>query len=1053
MNSAALGDVLRKRRRMAGITQRDLADRAGVPLGTVRDIEQGRTGQPQDKTVHRLARTLGMDPAEIAADVSSDEHGLAARPLWVRVLGPVTVFRRGSPVRLGPPQQKAVFAMLALRPNRPVHREEIIDCLWPQSPPRTSVNMVQTYVMKLRRNLSPGRRVSDSGELLGIVGPTYRLRLESDTLDLLAFEEGHARAQERLGAGEAGQACDLFAEALSLWQDRPACDVDSLRQHPTVLGPARSWAEATVGYAEAALASGRPEESLQHLWELCSREPLDERAHIGLMRVLSATNQHATALRVFEDLRVRLDQTLGAVPGRELTVTHQRVLQHDPVLNAESRTEAGGQGGRGWTPICQLPPDVADFTGREEECQNLAAMLSSPEVAIAPQIAIVSGPPGAGKSTLALHLAHLLRGRFPDGQFFVQLSGASRPRDPADVLGELLRTLELPPGSIPQALDERAALLRARLADRRVLLLLDDAASVDQLLPLLLSTPGCAVLVTSRIRLTGLAGARLLPIESMDETDAIQMLTQIIGAERVTAELEEATLLTRFCGLLPLAIRIAGARLAAQPAWKLSRFNTLLRDRGQRLDTLKIDHLEVRASIASSYEALEPDARAALGFLCLLGPHDVADWVFAPLTGDPGHADLLDTLVRRSLLTPAGSDVTGEPRYRLHDLVRDFATEASAAIPESVSCEVVRRVGLAYLELADRAAAALPREPHFPVPTSRLDVRAGLLPEQLAARLTAEPTAWFAAERLLLLAIIRWAVSARDLRLAERLAEAHLSYHHVQARFGDMAEIWKLLLEAAREQGDRGLAARALHRLAAATSWAGGDTEALAMLDDCIAQLDELSDFPNLRLALAWRGYSANMLGDFDDALVHSTRGLLIARAQGDRMAEIMNLRMVGFALANKDDPAGLALCVEAVDLAEALDQPLSLYLAYNSAAWTAARLGEHGQAAAYCRRGLTVISRACLHPTTAAYFLSLLGDCHNADKEHEEAIRAFDTARMMFEERGDRRALAHCLLKLGRAHQQLGRPAAAYLEQSRTLFSDLGLDAMVHQAEQAQNQ
>jgi len=593
-------------------------------------------------------------------------------------------------------------------------------------------------------------------------------------------------------------------------------------------------------------------------------------------------------------------------------------------------------------------------------------------------------------------------------------------------------------------------MLRAGLADKRVLLVLDDAASAEQLLPLRLSTPGCAVLVTSRLRLTGLDGARLLPVESMDEDDAVRMLSRIVGAERVAAEPEQAVHLARYCGRLPLAIRIAGARLAAHPTWRLSRLTELLKDRSRRLDTLRIDHLEVRASIASSYEALDPESREALLYLGLIGPHDVADWVLGPLTGRPDRSELADTLVRRSLLTPVGSDATGEPRYRLHDLVRDFATEVVASDAESIRREAIHRVGLAYLELAERASARLPREPHFPVPEAGIDTPTGFVPEPSAARLTADPAAWFDAERLVLLSLVRWAVSADDLWLAERLAEAHLSYHHVQAQFGDMAQTWRLLLDAARLRGDRATAARALYRLAAATSWAGDNHEARSMLDECVAEFGELSDLPHLRLALAWRGYSANMLGDYDDALVHNRRGLRLAREQGDRRAEIMQLRMVGFALASKDDPEGLALSLEAVELAASLDEPLYLYLALNSAAWTAVRLREYTRAADHCEHGLKLISGAGLHSTTAAYFLNLLGDCHNAAGALHEAVRVLDTARRMFEERGDRRALALCLLKLGRTYQRLGLSSAVQFEESRRLFSDLRMDDMARQAEEA---
>jgi DNA-binding SARP family transcriptional activator len=425
-------------------------------------------------------------------------------------------------VALGAPKQRAALGLLALEPNALVHRETIIDAVWGADPPVSAVNLVQTHAGRLRRALDPGRSPRDPGGLVASVGSGYRLQVTAGQLDLLGFEQLVGRAGAACSSGDAAAACDLYERALELWQGEPLADVDVLRGHPAVLGLGRRRTAVIVAYAQTAIKVGLHERVLPHLEAVIQREPLNEQAHAQLMLALAGSGQQAAALQLFEELRHRLDDQLGVRPGPELADAHLRVLRQEvpaaaasssalvpiPVTTAAVTTTAVLT--QTVLPVCQLPPDVADFTGRAGDCARLAVLLAAAADTdtgtTAVPVGVISGPPGAGKTTLALHLAHALRSAFPDGQLFVPLAGSSRPRRPGAVLDELLRALGVAPGAIPETAGQRAALFRSRLAGRRVLVVVDDAGSPGQVRPLLPGTAGCAVIVTSRNRLAGLGG-------------------------------------------------------------------------------------------------------------------------------------------------------------------------------------------------------------------------------------------------------------------------------------------------------------------------------------------------------------------------------------------------------------------------------------------------------------------------------------------------------------------------------------------------------------------
>lgn len=589
--------------------------------------------------------------------------------LRVSVLGSLMVSCRGEELALGMGMRRVVFGLLAVHPNIRLHRRSIIDILWPDGPPATAVNQVQAHVSRLRRILGPG---PDDPECpLRSFGTSYMLHATSGQLDLLAFHDLGERAMQARARGDLPAACGLYEKALNLWRGEPLDELDLLRGIPAVSELERQRTDLIVEYSDAAFGAGLHDRVLPHLRALAAREPLNEKAHARLMIALAHTGQQAASLRIFDELRCRLDDELGVCPGTELADAHQCVLRQDfPRVTKDAASSAVlapgavpavepiGVGVSGRFPVHQLPPAVADFTGRAAEVAGLTGVLAPSPERIGVPVAVITGPPGVGKTALALQVAHLTRHMFPDGQLHVQLAGSTRlPRDPGDVLGELLRALGLCQSAIPDSAAERSALFRSRTAGQQILVMADDAGSANQVRPLIPGAASCAVLVTSRSPLAGLAEAHLCCLDPLPHPDAVEMLARIAGTRRVAAEAEASARLVSACGCLPLVVRIAGAGLAARPSRPV-------------------------AAVADA----------------------VAGWPVAALLGEPSARDVINILVGKSLLTPAGTDASGEPRYRLHDLLRDFAIEQLSAEHETEF---------------DFAAASLCEPPRVPLRTQR----------------------------------------------------------------------------------------------------------------------------------------------------------------------------------------------------------------------------------------------------------------------------------------------------------------------------------------------
>jgi DNA-binding SARP family transcriptional activator/DNA-binding XRE family transcriptional regulator len=530
-----LGGLVRDRRQACGLTQRELASRSGLSLGTVRDLEQGRTRRPHGSSLTALAAVLGLSVEHIS------ELGAGARAghAVVRVLGPVAVSLDGMPVPMGRAGRRVVLGLLALSADSVVDRETLIDVLWPDDPPANAVNLVQAHVSRLRRLLAPGHAPADRDELLVSSGTGYRLQAGPGQLDLLDFQQLTADAQAACWRGDEEGACGLYRQALGLWRGEPLSDVELLRGHPAVAGLSRRWAEVVLEYAQVACGAGWHEQVLGSLRELAGREPLNEQAHAQLMIALAGCGQQAEALAVYQDLCGRLAEELGIVPGLDLAAAHQRVLCQDiPSLRADQAavtvatadasaappaSAAAASAGRLVVPR-QLPAAPECFVGRAAQLSALDSLLEATAGTVT--ISAIGGTAGVGKTALALHWAHRAAARFPDGQLYVNLRGydpSSAPVAPAQVLDWFLGALGAAAEGRPASLEARTGLYRSLVAGKRLLIVLDNARDTSQVRPLLPGSAGCLVLVTSRARLSGLAvtdGARLLSLDVLTEAEA-----------------------------------------------------------------------------------------------------------------------------------------------------------------------------------------------------------------------------------------------------------------------------------------------------------------------------------------------------------------------------------------------------------------------------------------------------------------------------------------------------------------------------------------------------
>lgn len=607
-----------------------------------------------------------------------------------QVLGPLEVSADDRPLSVTAPKHRALVATLLVHANAAVSPRRLIEYIWGDTPPGSGAQLVKVYVSQVRKllTLPPAHLHS----VIATKAPGYMLRVAPGEFDVHVFENLVSEAASALAGGRPEPGFLKASQALALWKGEPFADIPSallLEQEVPRLKERKM--EATELQVDASLQLGRHREILATLEQLVAAHPLRERFTAQLMLALSRSGRRAEALLAYRKLHDQLVQELGLRPDVELQQLQRAILNDDATAKWHSvlpstQTSAPSTS---FGPF-QLPPDVADFSGRQLERQQLQDSLRAatdptiPSSTTTSTIVAITGKAGVGKTALAVHVAHQTAKRFPDGSLYIDLQGQDGAALPPEyVLAEFLRALGVEGTMLPESLEERVRLYRTRMAGRKVLLLLDNAAGEVQVRPLLPAGGGCAALLTSRHPLTGLEAVQRLDLEVFDPEQAMRLLVGIVGQERINTELEAAEMVCRHCGFLPLAVRIAGARLATKPHWSLNDYARRLGDERRALDELVAGDLAVRTSFMSSYQELEDPTRAAFKLLGLVQASDFAAWVLVPLldldVDDPGaHAvaeDALERLVDTRLLETSVRDAAGQLRYRFHDLLRVFARD------------------------------------------------------------------------------------------------------------------------------------------------------------------------------------------------------------------------------------------------------------------------------------------------------------------------------------------------------------------------------------------
>jgi len=927
------------------------------------------------------------------------------------VLGTVVIRRGRIVLPLPAAMPRTVLAALLLDANRVVSTARLTDVLWGDRPPASAAASLQNHIARLRTILGPADR-----DRIKTTAPGYLIRVLPGELDLDSFSALAGRGFLARGAGDWAAAAGDLGAALALWRGSPLADVPSaLIQEVEVPRLEQSRLAALEARIDADLHLGRHEGVIGELGALIAAHPLREGFHQALMLACYQLGRQADALAAYRHARQLLHHELGVEPGAELRELHQRILRADPgssgpatatsatatSATATSATATPATATPAMVP-CQLPADIPDFTGRDTELDLLRDLFGAgarDHPGVVP-LAVITGTGGSGKTALALHAAHQLKVSYPDGQLYLNLRGTLGPLPPGEVLPRLIRALGVDGTKVPADEDEQAGLLRTLLSERAVLIVLDDARDTAQVRPLLPGTASCGVLVTSRNRMTGLAGAHL-GLDGLEEHAADALFGTIVGTDRMRAEPAATADVIRLTAGLPLAIRIAGARLAARPGWAIASLAERLASQ-PRLDELRIDDLAVRSSFQLSYGDLPGAPGPADGgpartfrLLGILSGGDVSLPAAAALlaTTLARARELLEHLVDAHLLESPTAD-----RYRMHDLVHVFAAERARAEESRTSrAAAVRRLVSWYLRTADTAVAVLePRIQRVPLDGTDHSV----LPLELTSYDGA--IAWCETERPNLIAATHLAASYELHALAWQLPIALRRFFRLGKYWADWTGSYEVALASARAIGDRAAQAWILDSIGEPYADQGRYDDAVRARAEAVAITRDIGDRRGQAATLINLGVIFGMMHRYDEAMAHFDSALATFRGSGDAYNEARALGNISQALrlAGRYDEA----------LAQ-LRQALAIH----------ARLGEMS------------FSRACA--------VTALGEIYYDTRRYDQAARCFRRAMTMCRALHDRSGEAVALEDLGQVCIKLDRAAAAYRFWSSALdiFTEIG--------------
>ncbi len=869
-----------------------------------------------------------------------------------RILGPLyaDAGTGHGPALIRQPLLQSALAVLLLRANRPCPRGLLVEALWAGEPPGSPDAALRVCISRLRRCLG------DCASRLESIGPPggrapghrqqrgYMMTVRPGELDVDEFTDLVAQGQAELDTGGAAAAATSLVHALALWGDPPLPDLPESEVIAADIERLTNLRQtATDALIEARLAAGETEQVLGQLRALVASSPARERTYSQLMRAYHALGMRKEALEVYQLARRAIREQQGAEPGQALAALHKRILAEEMASESAAHLSAISLAGPmmlGW----QAPPPPGDFVGRDAEIAAIMDRLSGPPV----PVTVITGGPGTGKSATAAAAALRLRQCFTDGQLYAELGGVEHPRDPQDALADMLRAMGIPARSVPQPGPARAAMYRSLLAGRKVLVIGDDAATAGQVRLLLPAASGAAVLVTSRGRLSGLAGAATVELGGLPDEDALSLLSRAAGAARVAAEPVGARGIVAACGGLPLALRLAATTLAARPGLTLAWLARELS--GSRvLDVLTAEDTSVRSTIGASYRAVPAAARAAVSVAAAVMPGDIPGWALAELAH--GDAAIGDRLAAVGLLAPVQTESeSGGHRYRMHRLTRAFVREHA---PVERDTAAVMRLRAGWLRRCGQAVATAEAVPFLPVQASKPRPGAAA-PDADDGWLTPD---WLDREHANLLAAADQASAAGAHADAIALAGPIAARQWMRGGYVDAIESWRVIADRA-SAADRLIAAKAQHYLAALMAGSHEQAaDASALLAACVPVLEQAAD-------LETAAYGWCLLGRYASAGHRHAAAIKMARRawrhgrDGPRgtLVRCCARTLLGLTLARMGmfDEASRH-CLQARSDARMLNQPVYEVHAVQALAQVLILRGDYRQAVGVCAEGITL--------------------------------------------------------------------------------------------------
>ncbi|MFF4015233.1 BTAD domain-containing putative transcriptional regulator [Streptomyces sp. NPDC001843] len=804
----------------------------------------------------------------------------AENRLRFNVLGPLEVWAGGTRLKLGGMVQERVLATLLLESGKLVPVSRLVEAAWEEEPPATASHQVRKAVADLRRRIPDGSRIVITD------GPGYRVAVPEDQLDLTEFTALVRRARAAAEQGETARAAEALRTALELWRGPVLPDAAG----PVIAAAAAALDERRLAAAEQlfelCLSLGQAAELVADLRDLTVKYPMRENLRRQLMLALYRSGRQADALEEYARVRDLLVEELGIDPGQQLTQLYEGILRESPDLAAPAppASPAPAAPAPAQTP-CTLPYDLADFSGREREQRELLERAQRSAGGRAPGIVAIDGMGGCGKTALAVRVAHRLADAYPDGQLYINLRGytpGEQPVTSATALATLLRALGVSGDQIPDDLEGRTAAWRAALTGRRLLLLLDNAADATVVRLLMPPSPGCLVLVTSRSRLLDLDGADWTSLGVMSDEDSVALVSTTLGAERVSAETEASAELARLCGHLPLALRLATARLRNRPRWTVGYLVDRLRDETRRLDELSLGERSVAATLRLSYQTMAAESRAAFRLLALHPGSDIDVHSAAALLGtDTRDAeDILEHMLDVHLVQQPDVGL-----YAFHDLVRSFALSLRGQATEQEDQDAVGRLLDYYLTAAEQACDVL-----FPGRRRRatgLPATRAQLPDLGDAH---RALAWFTREHAALSGAVALAGTLGYDRHAVWLTRNVVFHLNARGHISEFRDLSRSAVGAARRLGDLVLLAVSLSNLGVACWKLGRFEEGVEVAREALEVATELGDRDTEAHSESTLGLLNSVLGRFDQALPHLVRAVDLGRELGNARSESESL-------------------------------------------------------------------------------------------------------------------------------------------------------------------